>query len=154
MQKEIISYCFFFWELKYLLFHFWKYRASFVNTKERSSFYQLSALKKISYYSFFCLKIHKIFLFSWYELSVCAKFMFFLIIYYFFSWKIVSFNLLKRSKIILITKRNVKVNEGTFFSEFSMVTAWYITMLVVSKIPWSRIWHLNFAETKTKSLEC
>ena len=32
-----------------------------------------------------------------------------------------------------------------------MVTAWYMPMLVASRIPWSRIWPLNFAETKTKT---
>ena len=29
-----------------------------------------------------------------------------------------------------------------------MVRTWYMTMLVPSEIPLSRIWHLNFAETK------
>ena len=33
-------------------------------------------------------------------------------------------------------------------SDFSSVTTWYMTMLVTSEIPWSKIWRLNFAETK------
>ena len=33
-----------------------------------------------------------------------------------------------------------------------MVTAWYMTMLVASEIPWSRIWHLSFAEEKNKDI--
>ena len=35
-----------------------------------------------------------------------------------------------------------------FCSDFSMVTAWYMTMLVAPVIPWSRIWHLKFTEVK------
>ena len=31
-----------------------------------------------------------------------------------------------------------------------MVTAWYMTMLVASGIPWSRIWHLSFAKKKQR----
>ena len=39
----------FFWELKNHLSRFLKYHAIFVNTKERSSFYHFSVLKKISF---------------------------------------------------------------------------------------------------------
>ena len=41
----------FFWELKDRLSRFLKYHTSFVNTKERSSFYQLPVLKKVILYS-------------------------------------------------------------------------------------------------------
>ena len=33
-----------------------------------------------------------------------------------------------------------------------MVTAWYMTMLAALEIPWSRIWHLSFAEKKNKGI--
>ena len=37
-----------------------------------------------------------------------------------------------------------------FFSDFSRVKTWYMTVLVPPEIPRSRIWHLNFAETKKR----
>ena len=48
--KENIILSGFFWELKDHLSHFLCH-ASFVNTKERISFYRFPALKKISFYS-------------------------------------------------------------------------------------------------------
>ena len=50
--KENIILFVFFINLKYHLSHFLKYHATFVNINETSSFYQLFALKKISFYSF------------------------------------------------------------------------------------------------------
>ena len=38
-----------------------------------------------------------------------------------------------------------------FFSDFSMVTACNMPILVPSKIPWSRIWYFSFEEIKTKT---
>ena len=49
LQKSS-SYRIFFWELKDHLSWFLKYHGSFVNTKKRSSFYQLATLKKITFY--------------------------------------------------------------------------------------------------------
>ena len=46
-----IKYLIVFWELKDHLFQFLKHNRSFLYTKERSSFYQLSALKKIPFFS-------------------------------------------------------------------------------------------------------
>ena len=39
-----------------------------------------------------------------------------------------------------------------FFSDFSMVTAWYMHILVTAKILWSRICHLSFGETKIEDI--
>ena len=51
---------------------------------------------------------------------------------------------------ILIRKKKARCETKlkNSFSDFSMVRTWYTTMLVPSKIPLRRIWHLNFAETK------
>ena len=48
----------------------------------------------------------------------------------------------------------MKLNQRTFsLSDFSVsTTAWYVTMLVVSEIPWSKIWHLSFAEKTLKDI--
>ena len=50
----------------------------------------------------------------------------------------------------------LKLNQGILFPfDYSMTAGWYMTMLVVSKIPRSRIWNLNFVEARRKiSLFC
>ena len=39
-----------------------------------------------------------------------------------------------------------------FFTNFSMVTEWYMIIMAASEIPWNRIWYLNFDETKKKRI--
>ena len=68
----------------------------------------------------------------------------------FFSKKLVSFNHFKRSKTFQLQGKTWNWIKEVFFSDFSMVTAWYMTMLVASETPWSRIWHLSFAQRKNK----
>ena len=115
MLKKRSPYRFFVFyvELKHPPPHFLS-RASFVITTERSSFYQLPAWKK----SFLLPEIHNI------NFSFILKFIsssFLLIMNFpfvhsscfydlFLSKKLVSYNHLKRSKTILITKENVKLN--------------------------------------------
>ena len=40
-----------------------------------------------------------------------------------------------------------------FLSVFSMTTSWYRPIFVASEVPWNKIWHCSFAETKAKASE-
>ena len=123
MLKKISSHrfflFFFFIELKYQLSHFLKY-ASFLNTMDRSSFYQLPALVEFFSTNFFLLReIHSIkfsftlkFINSSFLLNMNFPFMQSSCFYnkFFLSSKLVSYNHFKRPKSILITRQNMKLN--------------------------------------------
>ena len=154
MLQKISSYRLFFgffWELRDHLSRILKYHAIFVNTKERS-FYQFPALKKAPFYSqksiistFSSSEIFIIWTFPLVQ-SSCFCNNFFL----FFRETYVSFNHFK-DLLNLHYKRKCEVELGNFlFSEFPMITVWYMLILVTSAIPWNRIWHFKFAETETK----
>ena len=134
----------FFWELKDYLSWFLKYHASFVNTKERS-FYQPPALKKIYFYSM--KSIISTFLHpknSYYELLLSCKIHVFVIFFFSFIETYVSFNHFNDLLNLYYKKKYEAKLRNIFFSEFPMVTAWYMTILVALEIPWNRIWSFNF----------
>ena len=49
-------------------------------------------------------------------------------------------------------KCETKFKNFFFLFNFSVVAAWYMSMLVTSEVPWSRVLYLKVAETKTKTL--
>ena len=138
----------FFWKLKDHLFRFLKYGTSLANTKERS-FYQPPGLKKISFYSqksiistFYLSKKFIIWTFPFVQSSyICKNVLLSFIETY------VSLNHFKMPPQPSWWKQI-----RSWIKEF--FTLWifnsYIPILVASEIPWKRIWHFNFSETKTK----
>ena len=115
---------FFYVKLNHPFLHFLGY-PSFVNTMEKSSLYQLIALEKV----FWLPEIHNI------NSSFILKFIspsFLLNMNFPFVQKVHAF---------------IRIKE-LFCANFSWVKTWYMTVLVPPEIPWSRIWHLNFTETK------
>ena len=155
-KENIILSCFFFFlRTGKSSFSFLKYHASFVKTKERSSFYQIPALKKIF---FLIWTPFKRILFqksiTWYlpfflirTIFLCKVHLFVIIFFSFIELYVTFLDLLN-----LHYKQKCETELRNFFlSSFSMVTAWYMPIVVTSKIHWSRIWHLNFAQIKTKT---
>ena len=131
----------FFWELKDYLFWFLKYHASFVNTKERS-FYQLPALKKISFYSqksiistFSSSEKFIIWSFSFVQ-SSCFCNNFFLT----FMETYTTFPLtILKDLLNLHYKKIWSWIKKLFLSEFPVFATWYMSILVASEIAWNRI---------------
>ena len=62
----------------------------------------------------------------------------------------VSFNHFKNLPNLHYKKKCKAELRNFFFSEFSMVTAWYMSILVASEIFWNKTWYFNFAEIETK----
>ena len=127
MLKKISSYCFS-WELKDHHSWFLKYHATYLNTKERSSFYHLPALKKISFL-----------IWTPFERSPFSKLIIWLFLF-FLLWTILSckvhvfviislflLNILKDFLNIHYKGKSETELRNFFFSDFSIATAWYTT---------------------------
>ena len=137
------------WELKDHLSRSLQYHTSPVNVNERS-FYQLSALKKISFYSQKSitpmLPLSKKFIIwtSPFEKSSCFCNNFFL---FFMETYVSSKHFIRRPSSLFYKEMSNRIKE--------LFTLWifsgFIPILVVSEIPWNRIWHFNFADTETKA---